>query len=70
MDVIRFVGRQTDGGNIYLLKTYLRDAFRSDKMAVTTAFTAILNYDETAEPTICSGVATIPLVRKCTLVHK
>ncbi|OXA54366.1 hypothetical protein Fcan01_10174 [Folsomia candida] len=33
MDVIRFVGRQTDGGNIYLLKTYLRDAFRSDKMA-------------------------------------
>lgn len=64
MDVIRFVGKQEDGGNIYLLKTYLRDAFRPDRMAITSAFTAILNYDEYAEPDAVHGMSTLPLVKQ------
>lgn len=62
IDVIRLVGKQDDGGNIYLLKTFLRDAFREDKMATTSAFTAMLNYDSDANPTIFPGIETEPLV--------
>ncbi|XP_021953280.1 uncharacterized protein LOC110850106 [Folsomia candida] len=62
-DVIRFVGKQEDGGNIYLIKTFLTDLYKGDGMSVTIAFTAFLNYDYTAEPNICPGVATEPLAQ-------
>lgn len=38
LDVLRIVGRQEDGGAIYLGKTYLQDYFRADKQAATIAF--------------------------------
>lgn len=61
-DVMRFVGKQEDGGNLYLLKTYLSDSYREDKMAVTMAFVAIVNYDEEAEPGAKFGMRTKQLV--------
>lgn len=61
VDVLRYVGTQEDGGNLYLLKTYIKDPYREDKMATTAAFVIVLNYDEDAEPGAYFGIATEPL---------
>jgi hypothetical protein len=62
MDFIRFVGRQEDGGDLYILKTFLRDWFRKDHEATTVGFTAVVNYDKRANPNAYPGISTKPLV--------
>lgn len=47
LDVVRLVGRQQDGGAIYLGKTYVRDPFRPDGQAYNVAFWSTVNYDST-----------------------
>jgi hypothetical protein len=66
MDFIRFVGRQDDGGDLYILKTFLRDWWREDRMATTAAFTAVLNYDPDANPSAFPGIYTKPVEKEFT----
>lgn len=62
LDVFRLVGRQSDGGRIFLGKTYFRDAFRSDKQIATIAFWYTLSYDDQVNPDFGVGENLPPLV--------
>ncbi|OXA43693.1 uncharacterized protein LOC110858401 [Folsomia candida] len=61
LDVFRLVGRQSDGGRIFLGKTYFRDAFRSDKQIATIAFWYTLSYDDQVNPDFGVGENLPPL---------
>jgi hypothetical protein len=67
-DFLRFVGKQEDGGDIYILKSYLRDLFREDQLATTVAYSAVVNYDEKANPNAYPGIPTKPLVRNSKII--
>lgn len=62
LDVFRLVGRQGDGGRIFLGKTYFKDVFRSDGQLATIAFWYVVNYDEGVNPEFAVGEALPPLV--------
>lgn len=38
VEVFRFLGKQEDGGDIYLGKTLMKDAYRDDQQAATIAY--------------------------------
>lgn len=61
IDVVRVVGRQSDGGLIYLGKTYMQDPFRSDHQAYNIAFWSVVNYDPVVT-TLKPGESLRPLV--------
>ncbi|KAF8819963.1 hypothetical protein IE077_003759, partial [Cardiosporidium cionae] len=51
VDLVRLVGRQPDGGNIYLGKTLLRDSLKFPTAGdITIGFWSIVNYDNSSVP--------------------
>jgi len=62
IDGMRPVGRQKDGGLIYLGQTYVRDGYRSDVLTYPVAFFAVISYDKNVEKHIKYGHTLTPLV--------
>lgn len=62
VEVFRFLGKQDDGGDIYLGKTLMKDAYREDQQAATIAYSVLINYDKDANPLSVAGLPTLPSV--------
>jgi hypothetical protein len=63
VDSMRPVGKQNDGGIIYLGEVFGRDPFRSDLRAFPLVFFCVVSYDEGAVPQMKPGQSLQPLVR-------
>ncbi|XP_021956932.1 uncharacterized protein LOC110853024 [Folsomia candida] len=60
VDILRLVGRQADGGAIYLGKSYVRDSFDASSTVIYFYF---VNYDMEVNPEFEPGQELPPLVR-------
>jgi hypothetical protein len=59
VDALRLVGRQSDGGSIFLGKTYLRN---SAQVSRTVVYFYFVNYDADVNPEFLPGNELPPLV--------
>lgn len=59
VDILRLVGRQADGGAIYLGKSYVRDSFDASSTVIYFYF---VNYDMEVNPEFEPGQELPPLV--------
>jgi hypothetical protein len=62
LDVVRLVGRQEDGGAIYLGQLFWKDHFATDEMAKPCLFFSLVSYDPDVNRNFKSGQALKPLV--------